>query len=87
MQVIVAIQMVVEEKFLTQYEVPALLAVGWEGIFGMCIMSVLSMIFFFIPGPRAGDTFENFNDAVLQVVSLTYIYAQIPRNLFILVAA
>eukprot|EP01147_Barroeca_monosierra_P010100 gene10100-2267_t len=66
-QVIVAIQMVVEEKFLTQYEVPALLAVGWEGIFGMCIMSVLSMIFFFIPGPRAGDTFENFNDAVLQI--------------------
>ena len=34
-QVVVAIQMVVEEKFLGQYEVPALLAVGWEGIFGM----------------------------------------------------
>lgn len=30
-----ATQMVVEEKFLGQYNVPALMAVGWEGIFGM----------------------------------------------------
>jgi hypothetical protein len=27
--------MVVEEKFLGQYKIPALQAVGWEGIFGM----------------------------------------------------
>lgn len=35
LQVVVAIQMVVEERFLGSYNVPALLAVGWEGIFGM----------------------------------------------------
>lgn len=32
-QVIVAIQMVYEEKFLKKYDVPALLAVGLEGSF------------------------------------------------------
>lgn len=37
-QVIVATQMVVEEKFLGQYNVPALMAVGWEGVFGMGTM-------------------------------------------------
>ena len=31
-QVVTATQMVVEEKFLTGYDVPALKAVGWEGI-------------------------------------------------------
>ena len=31
LQVIVAVQMVVEEKFLTRYNVHALEAVGWEG--------------------------------------------------------
>eukprot|EP00055_Hartaetosiga_balthica_P009926 m.40880 g.40880 ORF g.40880 m.40880 type:complete len:379 (+) comp6957_c2_seq1:53-1189(+) len=66
-QVIVAVQMVVEEKFVGKYEVPPLLAVGWEGVFGMIIMSVLSMIFFYIPGPRAGKSFENFNDAFFQI--------------------
>lgn len=34
-QLIVALQMVVEEKFLGQYDVPPLMAVGWEGVFGM----------------------------------------------------
>eukprot|EP00730_Choanoeca_flexa_P013135 TRINITY_DN4998_c0_g1_i1.p1 TRINITY_DN4998_c0_g1~~TRINITY_DN4998_c0_g1_i1.p1 ORF type:complete len:378 (+),score=94.77 TRINITY_DN4998_c0_g1_i1:188-1321(+) len=62
-QVVVAIQMVVEEKFLGQYEVPALLAVGWEGIFGMGVMSILCLLFWWVPGPRAGGKFENINDA------------------------
>jgi hypothetical protein len=49
-------------------KVPALLAVGWEGIFGMCIMSLVCIIFFFIPGNRAGDRLENINDAMIQVL-------------------
>ena len=65
-QVVVAFQMVVEEKFLTKYNVPALEAVGWEGIFGMLIMSTLCLVFWFVPGPRAGGKFENYNDAILQ---------------------
>jgi drug/metabolite transporter (DMT)-like permease len=65
-QVVVAIQMVVEEKFLGQYEVPALQAVGWEGIFGMGVMSSLCLIFWYVPGDRAGGKFENINDAFAQ---------------------
>jgi hypothetical protein len=48
-------------------QVPPLQAVGWEGIFGMCIMSILCIIFFFVPGDRAGNKFENINDAMIQV--------------------
>eukprot|EP00051_Salpingoeca_urceolata_P010666 m.130848 g.130848 ORF g.130848 m.130848 type:complete len:377 (+) comp16802_c0_seq8:1028-2158(+) len=68
-QVIVALQMVVEEKFVGKYDVPALQAVGWEGVFGMGIMSTLCLIFYEVPGPRAGGKFENFNDAVEQFVN------------------
>ena len=37
-QLIAATQMVVEEKFLERYRVPALQAVGMEGIFGVLFM-------------------------------------------------
>jgi len=40
--------------------------VAIAGIFGVCIMSTLCMLFWFVPGPRAGGKFENFNDAILQ---------------------
>ncbi|KAK5978018.1 Solute carrier family 35 member F6 [Trichostrongylus colubriformis] len=40
-QIIVAIQMVYEQKYLNQYDVPALFAVGLEGLFGMTILSLL----------------------------------------------
>lgn len=65
-QVIVALQMVVEEKILGKYNLPPLQVVGWEGIFGMCIMSLLCIVFFFLPGTRAGGKFEDVNDAMLQ---------------------
>lgn len=66
-QVIVALQMVIEEYFLSKYTVPSLQVVGWEGIFGITIMSLLCIIFFFSPGDRAGNKFENINDAFLQI--------------------
>ncbi len=34
-QLVVATQMVVEEHFLSEYNIPPLLVVGWEGVFGM----------------------------------------------------
>ncbi|CAJ0959862.1 unnamed protein product, partial [Mesorhabditis belari] len=40
-QIIVAIQMVYEQKYLQQYDVPALFAVGLEGLFGMTILDVI----------------------------------------------
>ena len=38
---IVALQMVYEEKYVTRYDVPPLLAVGWEGILGLITLSLL----------------------------------------------
>jgi len=55
-QVIVASQMVYEEKFITKYNVPALKAVGWEGTFGFLTLSSLLIPFYFIPvGNFFGD--------------------------------
>lgn len=48
-QFVVSIQMVVEEKFLSKYEVPALQAVGWEGFFGFVVLGSLLVPFYFIP--------------------------------------
>ena len=33
-QLVVAVQMVVEQKYLDKYHLPAMLVVGWEGVFG-----------------------------------------------------
>jgi len=54
-QVIVASQMVYEEKFITKYNVPALQAVGWEGTFGFTTLALLLVPFSFIQvGPQFG---------------------------------
>jgi drug/metabolite transporter (DMT)-like permease len=55
-QIIVAIQMVTEQKFLTQYDVPALLAVGLEGLFGMVILSFLLIPMYYIHVPSTFST-------------------------------
>ncbi|CAJ0933445.1 unnamed protein product, partial [Mesorhabditis belari] len=55
-QIIVAIQMVYEQKFLNQYNVPALFAVGLEGLFGMMILSVLMFPMYFIHVPNTFST-------------------------------
>uniref|UniRef100_A0A915DJ61 DALR anticodon binding domain-containing protein n=1 Tax=Ditylenchus dipsaci TaxID=166011 RepID=A0A915DJ61_9BILA len=50
-QIIVAIQMVTEQKFVLQYDVPPLLAVGLEGLFGLAIISFLMIPMYFIHVP------------------------------------
>lgn len=58
-QIIVATQMVVEERFVSGSNVSPLLAVGWEGFFGFTILSLLLIPMYFIP---AGNTiFQNPN--------------------------
>merc|ERR1719277_1955985 len=55
-QIIVASQMVYEEKFISKYNVPALQAVGWEGTFGFSTLATLLIPFYFIPvGTFFGD--------------------------------
>lgn len=55
-QIIVAIQMVYEQKYLHQYDVPALFAVGLEGLFGMTILSVLMIPMYYIHVPHTFST-------------------------------
>ncbi|XP_033097769.1 solute carrier family 35 member F6-like [Anneissia japonica] len=67
-QIITAVQMVIEEKFLSKYKIPALQAVGWEGLFGFCVLSVLLVPFFYIhvgslstlPEHRLEDAIDGF---------------------------
>ena len=79
-QVIVAAQMVVEETFISGYNVPALQVVGLEGLFGICALSVVLTIMYFVPAPVAFclypatgsypahcDHFEDAYDAVVQM--------------------
>jgi len=66
-QVIVGIQMVVEEKYLAKYNVPALKAVGLEGFFGMCGITLVIFIFYFIPGSSGGNHYESMPDALVQM--------------------
>jgi len=40
-QIFTASQMVVEERFLTGYSLPALVAVGWEGVWGLSIITCI----------------------------------------------
>ena len=43
-QCFTALQMVVEERFVTGYNVPALMAVGWEGIWGLAGVTALLVV-------------------------------------------
>jgi len=48
-QIIAATQMVVEEKFVSGSNVSPLQAVGWEGLFGFSILSLLLIPMYYIP--------------------------------------
>lgn len=54
-QIVVAIQMVVEQKLLSGVDIPALFAVGLEGIFGFIILTILMIPMYYIHVP---DTFS-----------------------------
>lgn len=86
-QIVAAAQMVIEQKFLVQYDVPPLLAVGLEGLFGMVILTALLIPMYFIhvpstfstnPGHRLEDVFDAFremadNPYIILALSLTTI--------------
>ncbi|XP_071775207.2 solute carrier family 35 member F6 [Centroberyx gerrardi] len=70
-QIIVAVQMVLEEKFVYKHDVHPLRAVGTEGFFGFCVLSLLLIPMFFIPAgsfsnnPR--QVLEDALDAFCQI--------------------
>ncbi|XP_033221942.1 solute carrier family 35 member F6-like [Belonocnema kinseyi] len=71
-QVITATQMVVEEKYVTTRDIPALQAIGWEGLFGFLAIS-LAMIplnYMQVPYPFSDNprgTLEDTIDAFVQI--------------------
>ncbi|KAF1527961.1 Solute carrier family 35 member F6, partial [Eudyptes sclateri] len=70
-QVIVAIQMVLEEKFVYKHDVHPLRAVGTEGFFGFIILALLLVPMYYIPaGSFSGNprrTLEDALDAFCQI--------------------
>ncbi|OQR66308.1 transmembrane protein C2orf18-like [Tropilaelaps mercedesae] len=64
-QVVSAGQMVLEEKFVSQRNVPPLQAVGWEGLFGMCTLGLILIPMYFIP--KHGVPFEDSIDGIYQI--------------------
>ncbi|XP_015515321.1 solute carrier family 35 member F6 [Neodiprion virginianus] len=71
-QVITAVQMVVEEKYVSGLDIPALQAVGWEGVFGfigICLAMIPLNYIYALP-PFANNsrgTLEATVDAFVQI--------------------
>jgi len=67
-QIIVAVQMVLQEKFIGTHNVPALQVVGLEGCFGFTITTIALLILYEIPGNNgSGDHVEDTPDAFVQI--------------------
>jgi len=62
-QVIVAVQMIIEEKFVGDKDIPPLLAVGCEGIFGMLILTGVMALAYFLKGVEGlSETPDHLDD-------------------------
>lgn len=64
--------MVYEEHYVSSQDIPALQAVGWEGVFGFSFLSILLVPMYYIKvGPPFNDnatgTLENAIDALIQI--------------------
>ena len=77
-QLINAIQMVVEERYVKGYNIPSLQAVGWEGVFGFFIIIILLIPMYFIPwhlpsGPDFWQDQTRFEDSIDAFHQIFYI--------------
>jgi len=79
-QVIVAVQMVVEEKIMSVYKTPALKAVGLEGVFGALILGTLLVPMYFVH--IGGYPIENAPDAMAQLTENWVIAVSMLGNIF-----
>jgi len=70
-QILTAFQMIVEEKFLTGKNIPPLQAVGYEGLFGFMIASLLLIPLYYIKVMKDGQLLpiEDTYDAFLQIMN------------------
>lgn len=72
-QVITAVQMVVEEKYVGEQDIPALQAIGWEGIFGFVGISIamIPLNYIVAPPPFADNsrgTLEASMEALIEIL-------------------
>jgi len=65
-QIFTAVQMVVEERFVSGHDMPALLAVGCEGSYGMLALILLLVVLQFAPNQN-GLPIEDSLDAFAQI--------------------
>ncbi|XP_055335204.1 solute carrier family 35 member F6-like [Paramacrobiotus metropolitanus] len=71
-QIVAACQMVYEEKYLSKYDVPALVAVGCEGLFGFVVLSLLLIPMSYIPAGSFSDTpFHTIEDPIDAFVQMS----------------
>lgn len=71
-QIITAVQMVYEERYVAGLDIPALQAVGWEGFFGFSILGILLIPMYFIKvippfDNNARGVLEDLPDALIQI--------------------
>lgn len=71
-QIITAVQMVYEEKYVAGYDIPALQAIGWEGFFGVSVLGLLLIPLYFIHSVppfdhNAHHVLEDLPDALYQI--------------------
>lgn len=72
-QLITSCQMVYEEIYVTKLDIAPMLVVGWEGIFGLSVLSVLLVPLYYIPSPLAKEdqnssgSMENVLDAFTKI--------------------
>ncbi|XP_069743150.1 solute carrier family 35 member F6 [Narcine bancroftii] len=84
-QIIVAIQMVLEEKFVYKHDVHPLRAVGTEGIFGFVILTLLLIPMYYIPvgefGGNPRGVLEDALDAFCQIGMKPLIFLALLGNI------
>jgi drug/metabolite transporter (DMT)-like permease len=80
-QVVVAGQMVLQEKFISNNDVPPLQVVGLEGLFGFSLTSLLLLLFYFIPGNNgSGGHLEDTPDALVQMSNSWVVFVALVGN-------
>lgn len=73
-QIITAVQMVYEERFVTSMDIPALQAVGYEGVFGFSTLGILLLPMYYIKvgvpfNDNANGSLEDLPDALVQIAN------------------
>ena len=66
-QFFVAGHLCVEQSIVRKYAISPLAVVGWQGVFGLGIMFVMQLVYYFLPGRAVGRRLENAPDAFMQV--------------------